>query len=347
MEPRLLTVVLNYKTPEMTLKSVEAALREMAGIAGELIIVDNDSQDGSEEALRAGIAQAGWDADGRVRFIQSGVNGGFGAGNNVGIRAGLSDGTKPDYVYILNSDAFPDPGSIRTLLDHLQANPKVGFAGSYIHGDDGAPHVTLFRYPTIWSELEGAIAFGPVSKLLKNYIVPLEIPESGTHEVDWLAGASMMMRQHVLDEIGLFDERFFLYFEETDLCRRARMAGWPTHYVRASEVTHIGSVSTGMKQWGRTPRFWFDSRLYYFVKNHGGLYAATATALHLLGGALKWLRGLIDAKVRGGPQRFLRDLAAHDIGALLRGRATPEAVTALAAAGPSDTAPPGPTEVRT
>lgn len=331
MEPRLLTVVLNYKTPEMTLKSVAAALREMEGIAGELVIVDNDSQDGSEDALRAGIAQAGWDAEGRVRLIQSDVNGGFGAGNNVGIRAGLSDGTKPDYVYILNSDAFPDPGSIRILLDHLQAHPKVGFAGSYIHGDDGAPHTTLFRYPTLWSEFEGAISFGPVSKLLKNHIVPLQIPESGVQEVDWLAGASMMMRQSVLDEIGLFDERFFLYFEETDLCRRARLAGWPTHYVRASEVTHIGSVSTGMKKWSRTPRFWFDSRLYYFVKNHGVLYAAGATLLHLIGGGLRKLRGLIDKKARGGPYRFLPDLALHALGAMMRGKAGPEPVAQIRA----------------
>jgi GT2 family glycosyltransferase len=348
MDPRLLTVVLNYKTPDMTLKSVAAALREMDGIPGELIIVDNHSQDGSEDTLRAGIAEAGWDKDGHVRFIQSGVNGGFGAGNNVGIRAGLSDGTKPDYVYILNSDAFPDPGSVRLLLEYLQANPEVGFAGSYIHGDDGVPHTTLFRYPTMWSELEGAIAFGPVSRLLKNHIVPLDIPESGAHEVDWLAGASMMMRQSVLDEIGLFDERFFLYFEETDLCRRAKLAGWPTHYVRESEVTHIGSVSTGMKKWGRTPRFWFDSRLYYFVKNHGVAYAAAATALHLLGGSLKWLRGLVDAKVRGGPQRFLRDLAAHDIIALLRGRAIPEAVSTRASgAKTSEAASSAPAEAQT
>ena len=328
MAPRLLTVVLNYKTPDMTLESVAAALREMDGIDGEIVVVDNDSGDGSEEKLRAGIAAAGWDRDNRVRFIQSGVNGGFGAGNNVGIRAGLSDGSKPDYAYILNSDAFPDPGAIRTLLDYLEANPEVGFAGSYIHGDDGNPHVTLFRYPTIWSEFEGSISFGPVSKLLKNHIVPLEIPERGVIEVDWLAGASMMMRQEVLDEIGLFDERFFLYFEETDLCRRAKLAGWPTHYVRASEVTHIGSVSTGLKTWSRTPRFWFDSRLYYFVKNHGVLYAGSATVLHLLGGGLRKLRGLVDRKARGGAYRFLSDLGLHALGAAFRGRAGPEPVAA-------------------
>jgi GT2 family glycosyltransferase len=313
----LLTIVLNYKTAEMTLKAVDAALREMEGIPGALTIVDNDSQDGSEEALRAAVAERGWDANDRVRVIQSGKNGGFGAGNNVGIRAGLPDGTKPDYVYILNSDAFPDPGAIRALMDHLEANPGTGFAGSYIHGPEGDPHTTLFRYPTIASEFEGAAGTGPITRLLKNSVVPLPIPAE-SHEVDWLAGASLMMRQSVLDEIGLFDEVFFLYYEETDLCRRARLAGWPTVYVRESEVTHIGSVSTGMKTWGRMPGYWFDSRHYYFTKNHGALYAAAATLAHVTGALILRLRRLVSRRPRHGAPYFLRDLVAHWARSLVR-----------------------------
>jgi GT2 family glycosyltransferase len=311
-EPTLLTVILNYRTPEMTLKAAEAALREIEGIAGEITIVDNDSQDGSFETLTAAVA--GWD---RVRVIQAGRNGGFGAGNNVGIRAGLALGGAPDYVYILNSDAFPDPGAIGVLLDYLEGRPAVGLAGSYIHGPDGAPHCTAFRFPSVWSELEGAARLGPVTRLLARHVVPLPIPE-GTREVDWLAGASMMMRRSVLDSVGLFDERFFLYFEETDLCRRARLAGWPTVYLRASEVTHIGSASTGMKSWSRTPRYWFDSRLHYFVKNHGPAYAAAATLARLLGGFLWRTRALIQRKPIGDPPHFLRDLATHAAGACVR-----------------------------
>lgn len=313
-DSRLLTVVLNYRTAEMTLKAVEAALREMEGIRGEIVVVDNDSQDGSFERMRDTVAAAGWDRDGRVRVLQSGRNGGFGAGNNVGIRAGWD--AAPDYVYILNSDAFPDPGAIRALVDHLKARPNAGLAGSYIHGPDGEPHLTAFRFPSIGSELEGAAQTGPITKLLARHVVPLPIPEQ-TREVDWLAGASLMMRRTVLEEIGLFDERFFLYFEETDLCRRARAAGWPTVYVRDSEVTHIGSVSTGMKTWARMPGFWFDSRLHYFVKNHGRAYAAAATAAHLLGGLIWRARCLVARRRRSEPDRFLRDLVLHDLRAAM------------------------------
>jgi GT2 family glycosyltransferase len=311
-DPTLLTVILNYKTPEMTLKSLAAALHEMDSISGAITVVDNDSQDGSYETLQQAIIDQGLDHNDRVRVIQSGHNGGFGAGNNVGIRARLPNGDAPDYIYILNSDAFPSGGAIKRLLAELQTNLSAGFAGSYIHGEDGGPHITAFRFPTIQSELETAIRFGPISKMLKNHIVPLPLPDK-TCAVDWLAGASLMMRQIVLDEIGLFDEQFFLYFEETDLCKRAKNAGWPTIYVRESEVAHIGSVSTGMKTWVRMPSYWFDSRLYYFTKNHGRIYATVATIAHLAGGVLNRLRNIIQRKQRADPPKFLRDMAVHSL----------------------------------
>jgi hypothetical protein len=138
------------------------------------------------------------------------------------------------------------------------------------------------------------------------------IPECTTR-VDWLAGASLMMRQSVLDRIGLFDETFFLYFEETDLCHRAARAGWPTDYVLESRVAHIGSASTGMKTWARIPQFWLDSRLHYF---HQEPRPALCGAGHAgrVGG-----RQPVAAAPAGaaqGPRRsagFLRDLAAHHL----------------------------------
>lgn len=315
---RLLTVVLNWRTPDMTLRSVESALRALEGIPGALVVVDNDSGDGSFEKLTAEVQARGWDrGPQQVRVLQSGRNGGFGAGNNFGIRAGLPDGSKPDYVYILNSDAFPAPDAIAALLHHLESHPETGFAGSHIHGPDGEPHRTAFRFPSIPGEFEAQVRFGPVSKLLNRWIVAQPLP-TVTTRVDWLAGASLMMRQKVLDQIGPFDETFFLYYEETDLCRRAALAGWPTDYVVESRVAHIGSVSTGMKEWRRIPGFWLDSRLHYYVKNHGRLYALGATLATLAGGALWRLRLLIQRKDRGDPPHYLRDLVAHGLRAMIR-----------------------------
>lgn len=317
-QPRVLTVLLNWRTADMTLKALDAARVAMAQVTGEIVVVDNDSQDGSFEKMSAATAEM---AD--VRVLQSGHNGGFGAGNNVGIRAGLSDGSRPDLIYVLNSDAFPAPDAIRLLVEYLQAHPDVGFAGSYIHSPEGEAHLSTFHFPSALSELEGAMRFGPVSRLLKHRAVPVPVP-TGDTPIDWLAGASMMMRDSVLQEVGLFDETFFLYFEETDLCLRAAKAGHPTHYVRGSEVVHIGSVSTGMSQWQKVPTYWFASRHYYFVKNHGKLGLVMATSMHLIGGVFHRLRALLTGKEPVDPPGFLRQLAAYDLAHLFKPLPAPQ-----------------------
>lgn len=309
--PTVLTVLLNWRTPEMTLRAAESAERAMEGIAGGIVVVDNDSGDGSFEKMAEALKDRP-----RFRVVQSGHNGGFGAGNNVGIRLGLPDGVRPDYIYILNSDAFPAPDAIRLLLDYLQDHPKVGIAGSYIHGEDGEPHVTCFRFPSVASEFEGAARTGPISRLLAHRAVSIGVPDA-TGPVEWLAGASMMLREEVVRTVGIFDETFFLYFEETDLCRRAAEAGWPTHFVRESRVEHIGSVSTGMKTWKRVPGYWFDSRWHYFRKAGGTSRAVAATLAHIAGALILRVRRLVQPKIPGGPPYFLRDLIGHALRSLV------------------------------
>lgn len=316
-QPTLLTIILNYRTPELCLRAAAAALREMAGIPGQITLVDNASGDGSFQTMQHHVSERGWDRDGRVQLLQSGRNGGFGAGNNFGIRAGLINGKTPDLIYILNSDAFPQAGSIRALVDHLESHPSDGLAGSYIEGEDGVPHSTAFRFPSLGGEFESAVCTGIFSRLLANSCVSLPIPEV-TQRVDWLAGASLMIRREVLDQIGHFDERFFLYFEETDLCHRARAAGWTTAYVRDSVITHIGSVSTGMKDWRRTPTYWFESRRTYFTKTHGRTYAALATTAHVSGALIYRARRVLTGKPRIDPPYFLRDLIRHSVTGLFR-----------------------------
>ena len=305
--PRVLTVVLNYRTPDLTIRAIEASLHEMEGMAGAVTVVDNDSGDGSFETLCAEVSTRGWS---RVRVLQSGRNGGYGAGNNFGIRHGLPDGSVPDYVYILNSDAFPEPGAISSLVDYMELHPKVGFCGSRIHGEDDVYHQTAFRFPTIFSEFESGAVTGPISWLLKRYIVALPEPME-PQVVDWMAGASLLVRTKLLDEVGGFDERFFLYFEETDLCLRARRAGWQAVYLPQSRVMHIGSVSTGMKTWKRMPPYWFDSRLWYFIKNHGVTYAAVATLAYGAGAAIDGLRRVLGNRRTDQANHFLRDLFSH------------------------------------
>lgn len=308
--PVLNCIVLNWRTAEMSLEAATAALQEMEGIDGGVTIVDNGSGDGSFECMTAEASARGWLQSGRVAVVQSGWNGGFGAGNNVGIRAGAPDGRRADLVYLLNSDAIPQPGSIRALVDYLGRHPQAGIACSRIRGVDGEPHATAFRFPTAASEFEVTSRSGPVSRLFRRRIVAMPQPEVSA-QVEWSAGASMMIRREVLDQVGLFDEGFFLYFEETDLCRRAADKGWQTHYVVESEVAHIGSASTGMKTWKRAPDYWYDSRRRYFEKHHGRLGALWATAAHLGGSALFRLRCLLQRRAWDNPPGHLSYLLRH------------------------------------
>ncbi|MEM7321378.1 MAG: glycosyltransferase family 2 protein [Pseudomonadota bacterium] len=313
----VLTVILNYRTPELTLKACEAALNDMRDVAGEIVVVDNGSGDGSLELLRSEADARGWTKGNRLRVLESGRNGGFGAGVNFGIRAGLSTGATPDFYYLLNSDAWPDPGTIAHLRDFLIRTPKAGLVGSGVRGIDGGPHRTAFRFPSIAGEFESGAHTGFISRALHNSVVAVPIPLAATR-IDWTAGASLMIRRAVIDATDGFDERFFLYFEETDLSRRARNLGWTTHYLPECAVAHVGSASTGMKIWARTPQYWFDSRLHYFVKSHGSVYAALATLALICGHMLWQVRRIIQRKSQLDPDWFLRDLIWHSIRAPFR-----------------------------
>lgn len=303
---QLQTILINYKTPDMTLKSLAAFMREVGDRPGVAVtLVDNASQDGSVEQLAEEIRLRGWED--RVSLVESDHNGGFAYGVNLGVQ-NSPPGDRPDFIYLLNSDAFPDPGSVDVLLDFLIGNPEVGIAGSFIYGDDGVPHVTAFRFPSLWSEFEGSMKLGLLTRLLSQRRVSIEPMPTESTRVDWLAGASMMIRSEVFDEVGLFDDRFFLYFEETDFCHRARRSGWDTWYLPSSRVVHIGSVSTGMKKLDEPmPHFWFDSRAHYFRKNHGRFYLTWANLIWILGFSLYRLRCQVQRKPDSARPGMLRD----------------------------------------
>jgi N-acetylglucosaminyl-diphospho-decaprenol L-rhamnosyltransferase len=281
-------IIVNYRTPAATIEAVAALGEDLAKLENPMVVVvDNDSGDGSAEQLEKVFSEPRW--AGRVVVVSSGNNGGFGSGVNVGIRYVLKSLGSPRYFYVLNPDATIDPGALNALVSFMVEHPDAGLLGNPVRNQQGGDVMRAFRFPTILSELEGSAGLGLLTRLLRNYVVPID---PGTScEVDWVSGASMLFRSEVFSTVGFFDEGFFLYFEEIDLAKRIRQGGWKTYFVADVGVGHVGALSTGMKDaTRRMPLYWFESRRRYFVKHHGRLYAAACDAAWLWGRAILKLK---------------------------------------------------------
>lgn len=306
---RVQVVIVNYRTGGLVVKSLRSLLPEVQACPGtEVLVVDNCSGDGSFEVIAGAIEAEGWSSWARAMAAE--VNGGFSYGNNCGVRPALASGRPPDYFWLLNPDTEVRPGALRALVDFLQAHPRAGIAGGSFEVENGEVWPYAFRFPSIWSELASGLGLRFVGELLKNRTVLLHMSDR-VEKVDWLPGSSLLVRREVFEQIGLMDEGFFLYFEETDFCLRAARAGWECWYVPQSRVIHISGQSTGVTgnqaMRNRRPVYWFESRRRYWIKHHGWLYAATTDLVWMLAFCTWKLRKALQRQTDGSPPHYLRD----------------------------------------
>jgi N-acetylglucosaminyl-diphospho-decaprenol L-rhamnosyltransferase len=312
-QPTTLVAIVNYRTGKLVVDCLRSLEPEMQGLPGSrVVVVDNNSPDDSANMIAEAIEANGWSTFATLQ--RSSVNGGFSFGNNVAVRSALQMTTPPNYYWLLNPDTRIYPDALRELMAFMQAHPLVGISGSSLVGEDGVPWPFAFRFPTIWSELDSGLRLGPVTALLKKHVVARRMGDHA-EPVDWLPGASMLVRREVFEQIGMMDEGYFLYFEETDFCLQARRAGWETWYVPQSRVMHIAGQSTGVTgkqtERRRLPKYWFDSRRRYFTKNHGRLYAAATDLVWMLCFMAWRARRFIQKKPDSDPPHMLADFAAN------------------------------------
>ncbi len=223
----------------------------------EVVVLDNASDDGSVEAVRERFP---W-----VRVIEQPFRAGFPANQNAAIRT-----TSGRYVYALNEDTVSEPGSLDRLVAYMEAHPRVGALGPRIVDPDGRPLASAWRFPTPFWAAVGAFTLGRAG-----------IVQSGgarARRVDWAMGCALLLRGSGLDEVGLFDERFFMYVDEPDLCRRLAKAGWETHYFPdVTVVHHVSQFSANVPE-RRIVEHW-RSRRKHWAKHHSPLGARTAAFL--------------------------------------------------------------------
>jgi GT2 family glycosyltransferase len=297
-------VVVSYNVRSMLLRCLESVDVALAGVPHEVVVVDNASRDGSPTAVREGFP--------RARIIESPVNNGFGKANNLAIQQTIGE-----FVFFLNPDTQVDPAALKKLLDYIRARPNVGIAGPRLLYPTGVDQPSRRRFPTpLTAVVESTIVqqWLPRNALLDRYY--LNDRSDVTQDVDWLVGACLLVRRSVLNLIGGFDERFFMYSEELDLCRRAREAGWRIAYVGDAEVTHYEGASSEQNLEQRSKLF-NESKARYFEKYHGEaigralrLVLLTSTALDLGIEAGKLLLGH-RAKLRRSRIASLARVAVH------------------------------------
>jgi len=228
---RISAVVVNYNAAGHLADCVRS-LR--ADGADEIIVVDNASTDGSHDAVT--------DADPAVRWVETGRNLGFGRAANRGVVAATND-----LVAIMNPDAVVEPGAVKALADVLDADPAIGVVGPRVENPDGSWYPSARTFPSLRDALGHAFLHyvSPDNRFSRRYKL-LDWDHDTARDVDWVSGTFMLARRSAFDSVGGFDEAFFMYVEDVDLCWRLHAAGWRIRYEPSARVVHaIGASSEG------------------------------------------------------------------------------------------------------
>jgi len=316
--PRVCVVIVNYRTPQLTLDCLDSLRSEVEALPGtRVVVVEGGSGDDSAQVLRAGIDARGIGA--WVTLDAREENAGFAGGNNAALGPALEDQPPVPYLLLLNPDTVVRPGALLALVDFMDAHPAAGIAGSRLEDPDGTPQRSAFRFPSVRSNFETGIKFGPVTRLLKGSVVAPPVRDD-THRCDWVAGASLIVRREVFEKVGLLNDDYFMYFEEVDFCLSAHRAGYECWYVPASRVVHLVGQASGInskndtaKPAKRRPAYWFESRRRYFVTNHGRVQAALADAAFITGFGLWRLRRFLTRKPDTDPEQLLSDAVRQSV----------------------------------
>ncbi|MBI5071120.1 MAG: glycosyltransferase family 2 protein [Deltaproteobacteria bacterium] len=307
MRPRLAVVIVNYRTPALVVDCLRSLEAEVAGIEGtQVVVVDNLSGDGSVEQIGGAITSEGWGGWASVQAAPR--NAGFAAGNNAALRPLLASPEPPDWFLLLNPDTYVRPGALLALLEATTNRPDAGILGSRLEEPDGTPQPSAFRFHGILAEFERELRLRLVARALSPWTTVLAIP-ADARKVDWVSGASMLVRREVFEQVGLLDEGYFLYYEEVDLCLRAARAGWACWYEPRSRVVHLVGRSTGVDPSDASraiPPYVLQSRHRYFVKNFGLARALLADLAWLAGHLLRRARMRLLGRPRGSAPGLLR-----------------------------------------
>ncbi len=279
--PDLSVVIVTWNVRALALEALRSLFADLgtSGLSAEVYVVDCASNDGTPEAIEEAFPQ--------VRLTASAENLGFSRGNNLAIQQIMSAAEESTAVYLLNPDTITQPGATRTLYDALMSNPRYGLVGAGLTYADGSYQHSAFVFPglrQLWVEF-----FPTPGRMIEGKFNGRYGHSEEPFPVDFVLGATMMLRREVIEQTGMFDERYFMYCEEIDWAWRIHMAGWEVWCIPAAHVTHLAGQSTGQVR-PRSVIYLWESRLLLAEKHYPGWKLRLARLLIALGMGRKMRR---------------------------------------------------------
>jgi hypothetical protein len=265
--PEITIVIVNYNAYKYTAQCLDSLFQHPSEATCEIVVVDNASVDGSDEALEAAYPA--------ICVVHSPENRGIAGGNNIGIQAGSGR-----FVLLLNNDTIVLRGSIDLAVEFLKKHPDVGGVGGNLINPDGTFQAGACPFPSLAEEFLNVTKLGLL--LRKSY--PSYRPYNEHKIVNWMSTAFMLFRRDALEQVGLVDERFFIYSDETDLEYRLWQAGWKIYYLPEIQTIHFGGKS--LEPW-RARRLKYRGRLLFFRKHHTAIEEVLLRAMYALASSIK------------------------------------------------------------
>jgi len=249
----LSVIIVNWNTKDLLCQCLDSLNQVVKKIEMEIFVVDNGSMDGSGEAVRKRFPE--------VKLVENQLNLGFAKANNQALTL-----SKGKYVFLLNPDTQVKEGAIEKMLSFMQSHPEAGAVGAQLLNSDGSKQNSIANFPSLATEF--------LNKSLLRWLFPQKFPGKEKDyfdpiEVDSVIGACMMVRRGAIDNVGLLDEDYFLFLEETDWCYRMKKAGWKIYHIPQAEIFHFQGKSAEANK-KRAKVEYYRSRYQFFKKNRGG-----------------------------------------------------------------------------
>ncbi len=280
-------IFVSYNTAKMSIEAISSLLASKGDFELEVFVVDNASKDDSVSVIKGAFPQ--------ITLIENSVNVGFGRANNQ-----VLDLITGEYILLLNTDAFVQPDTVAKTIQHIESQPSCGVLGVRLIGRDNEQQPSCRYFPTAFNLFAHRLGLG-------RWLPTLQMVDDSdwnpaiTANCDWVPGCYYLVRKQVVDKVGLFDPRYFLYSEEVDHCFAVKKAGWQVVYFADTSVVHIGGESA--KSDGKVTNsgkqlsvLQAESELLYFRKNHGLFSCVLNIVLVMLADLIQMIKDLMKLK---------------------------------------------------